>query len=82
MNIRALQKKLSNESEDFFTMEFWKDCDVVITALDNVPARQYVDEQCLKHKLFLLDSGTLGMKANSQVMMMFNFIVSQRIECS
>jgi len=67
LQIHALQMKISNESESLFTKQFWEDCDVVVTALDNIQARQYVDEQCLKYKTFLLDSGTLGMKANSQV---------------
>jgi ubiquitin-activating enzyme E1 len=32
-----------------------------------VEARKYVDEQCVKYKCWLIDSGTLGTKANSQV---------------
>lgn len=67
LHIHALQMKVNPESESLFTDEFWKDCDVVVTALDNVQARQYVDQQCIRHKLFMIDSGTLGMKANSQV---------------
>ena len=30
-------------------------------------ARQYVDEQCVRHRKWLIDSGTLGMKGNTQV---------------
>lgn len=34
---------------------------------DNVEARQYVDEQCVRHHRWLIDSGTLGTKGNVQV---------------
>ena len=40
-----------------------------MTALDNVDARRYVDEACVRHSLSLLDSGTLGVKGNSQVIL-------------
>lgn len=30
-------------------------------------ARKYVDQQCVKYKCWLIDSGTLGTKANTQV---------------
>lgn len=72
LHIQALQMKVNEESECLFSDEFWKDCDVVVTALDNVQARQYVDQQCINHKLFMIDSGTLGMKANSQVSFIIN----------
>ncbi len=74
LRIQALQMKVNEESESLFSDEFWKDCDVVVTALDNVQARHYVDQQCIKNKLFLIDSGTLGMKANSQVSFDINSI--------
>ncbi len=41
--------------------------DVVLTALDNVEARQFVDKMCVEHHRPLLDSGTLGVKGNTQV---------------
>ncbi len=39
----------------------------MVNALDNIKARLYVDAQCVKHMKPLLESGTLGTKANSQV---------------
>ena len=39
----------------------------VCTALDNVDARLYVDSKCLFHHKPLLESGTLGTKGNTQV---------------
>jgi molybdopterin/thiamine biosynthesis adenylyltransferase len=34
---------------------------------DNVDARKYVDELCVLHGKWLIDSGTLGTKGNTQV---------------
>jgi len=39
----------------------------VCTALDNVPARLYVDAQSVYYKKPLLESGTLGTKGNTQI---------------
>lgn len=69
VNIHALSSKVCSETEHIFNDAFWESADVVVTALDNVEARKYVDRQCLLHKKFLLDSGTLGTKANSQVIL-------------
>lgn len=41
--------------------------DAVLNALDNVPARLYVDARCVSHRKPLLESGTLGPQANCQV---------------
>ena len=48
-------------------MKFWHGLDGVINALDNVPARQYVDSCCVRYGLPLLESGTTGTKGNTQV---------------
>jgi hypothetical protein len=67
LHIHGMTHKVSPDTEDIFDPLFWQDLDVVVTALDNVDARKYVDGQCMKYKRVLLDSGTLGTKANSQV---------------
>jgi ubiquitin-activating enzyme E1 len=43
----------------------------VCTALDNVEARLYVDQRCLFYRLPMLESGTLGTKGNTQVVVPF-----------
>ena len=50
-----------------FDDAFWSGLDVVINALDNVTARLYVDSRCVYFGRPLLESGTLGAKANTQV---------------
>ncbi|EOD21361.1 hypothetical protein EMIHUDRAFT_123835, partial [Emiliania huxleyi CCMP1516] len=43
--------------------------DGVISALDNVAARLHVDRMCVLHRKPLLESGTAGTKANTQVVL-------------
>ena len=71
LKIHAMTNKVSPETEDLFDDAFWKECDVVITALDNVDARRFVDEKCVQYQKILLDSGTLGTKGNTQVVLPF-----------
>ena len=63
----ALQDRVSPDTEDVFNSGFWTSLDVVINALDNVKARLYVDQQCVFYGKPLLESGTLGTKCNTQM---------------
>ena len=45
---------------------FWQSLDGVVTALDNVEARLYVDQRCVLHQRAMFDSGTLGSKGSVQ----------------
>ncbi|GAU33251.1 hypothetical protein TSUD_333740 [Trifolium subterraneum] len=66
-NIEALQNRVSPETENVFHDTFWENLSVVINALDNVNARLYVDQRCLYFQKPLLESGTLGAKCNTQM---------------
>jgi len=66
-NINAATNRVGKESENVYNEEFWKGLDLVITALDNVDARLYVDSKCVEHKKPLVDSGTVGTKGSTQV---------------
>ena len=52
---------------DVFGDDFFANIDCVTNALDNVLARQYMDRRCVLYCKPLLESGTLGTKANVQV---------------
>ncbi|KAJ7299330.1 hypothetical protein O6H91_Y249200 [Diphasiastrum complanatum] len=67
LRIEALQNRVSSETEDVFDDDFWENLDVVINALDNVNARLYVDSRCVYFQKPLLESGTLGAKCNTQM---------------
>ena len=55
------------ETENIYNEEFWKKQNFIITAVDNVSARKYIDSQCTLFNLNLIDSGTEGIKASSQL---------------
>ena len=66
-NCVDLISKIGPENENKFDEKFWSKQNYVIIAVDNVEARKYISEQCLLFKKVLIDSGTKGTKANSQV---------------
>ncbi|KAG8751746.1 hypothetical protein FRC12_012274, partial [Ceratobasidium sp. 428] len=47
--------------------EFFESLDGVTNALDNIKARLYMDQRCVFFQKPLLESGTLGTKGNTQV---------------
>ncbi|XP_059626436.1 ubiquitin-activating enzyme E1 1-like [Cornus florida] len=67
LHIEALQNRVGPETENVFDDAFWENLGVVINALDNVNARLYVDQRCLYFQKPLLESGTLGAKCNTQM---------------
>ena len=67
LHVRAATDKVCPATEAVFGPAFFGALDVVVTALDNVPARRYVDECCVRAARPLLDSGTLGAKGHVQV---------------
>jgi len=69
-NIESYEEKLSPENM-VFTQSFFNDCNVVINALDNMEARKFVDKLCFEYNLPLFESGTMGMKGNTQPVIPF-----------
>ncbi|KIY01325.1 uncharacterized protein Z520_02877 [Fonsecaea multimorphosa CBS 102226] len=67
--ITTMTDRIGPDSEDIFNEAFWKQLDVVTNALDNVEARTYVDRRCVFFMKPLLESGTLGTKGNTQVIL-------------
>ncbi|KAL9412643.1 hypothetical protein AB3S75_041314 [Citrus x aurantiifolia] len=67
LNIEALQNRVGPETENVFDDTFWENITCVINALDNVNARLYIDQRCLYFQKPLLESGTLGAKCNTQM---------------
>jgi ubiquitin-activating enzyme E1 len=67
--IVTLRDRVGQDTEDIFNEKFWEELDVVTNALDNVDARTYVDRRCVFFRKPLLESGTLGTKGNTQVIL-------------
>jgi ubiquitin-activating enzyme E1 len=65
--ISSYRERVGQETEGVFGDAFFDGLDSVTNALDNVDARTYVDRRCVFFKKSLLESGTLGTKGNTQV---------------
>lgn len=65
--IESKLDKVGPDTEHIFNDAYWERLDLVTNALDNVDARTYVDRRCIFYKKPLLESGTLGTKGNTQV---------------
>lgn len=65
--VEAHQNKVGADTEKIYTNKFWSALDVVVNALDNIPARLYVDGKCVENQRPLVESGTMGTKGNVQV---------------
>jgi ubiquitin-activating enzyme E1 len=61
--------KMGTDTEHIFNSDFYSKIDCIINALDNVNARIYMDSQAISYKKPLLESGTLGLKGNVQVIL-------------
>jgi len=66
-HISSASNRVGKESENVYNAAFWSKQDLIITALDNVDARMYVDSKCVEFKKPMVDSGTVGTKGSTQV---------------
>ncbi|KAA0160933.1 hypothetical protein FNF31_04005 [Cafeteria roenbergensis] len=71
LKVEALEVPVGPDTESTFDDAFWSGLDLVTNALDNVKARLYVDGICVFYRKPLIESGTLGTKANTQVVAPF-----------
>lgn len=67
LNVQDYMTRVGADTETVFNDEFWESLDFVVNAVDNINARLYVDSRCVWYQKPLLESGTLGTKANSQM---------------
>lgn len=66
-HIVSKQEPVGQATENVYDDTFFAGIDGVTNALDNVNARLYMDQRCVLYKKPLLESGTLGTKGNTQV---------------
>ncbi|KAG6455670.1 hypothetical protein O3G_MSEX009330 [Manduca sexta] len=71
MNVIAQENRVCPETEAVYDDAFFEALDGVANALDNVDARIYMDRRCVYYRKPLLESGTLGTKGNTQVVVPF-----------
>jgi ubiquitin-activating enzyme E1 len=63
----SYENKVAPETESLFNDDFFDGLDIVCAALDNVEARLYLDQRCLFYHRPMLESGTLGTKGHTQI---------------
>jgi ubiquitin-activating enzyme E1 len=67
--VTPLLKRVGTDTESYFNDDLWMSLDAAVNALDNVEARLYVDSRCVHYSKPLLESGTLGARGNTQVVL-------------
>lgn len=71
LKINSMELRVGADTEETFDDSFWDSQSIIVNALDNIQARQYIDSRCVWFAKPLLESGTLGTKANVQVVLPF-----------
>uniref|UniRef100_A0A0A9XZ86 E1 ubiquitin-activating enzyme n=4 Tax=Lygus hesperus TaxID=30085 RepID=A0A0A9XZ86_LYGHE len=71
VNVIPHENRVGVETERVYDDDFFEKLDGVANALDNVDARIYMDRRCVYYRKPLLESGTLGTKGNTQVVVPF-----------
>jgi ubiquitin-activating enzyme E1 len=69
VRVKSYEDRVGADTESTFNDDFFAGVDGVVTALDNVEARLYVDQRCMYYRKPMIDSGTLGTKGNTQVVL-------------
>ena len=67
MKIKDYQLLVNDNSTDIFDDEFFEKQNIIISAVDNLKARRYLDNLCTFYNKIFIDSGTEGTKANSDI---------------
>ncbi|XP_048053522.1 ubiquitin-like modifier-activating enzyme 6 [Megalobrama amblycephala] len=67
LQIDAHLNKVYPATEDIYSDAFFSRLNLVVTALDNVEARRYVDSRSVSNQKALLDSGTMGTKGHTEI---------------
>ena len=67
MNIKDYQLLVNDSTIDIFDDGFFEKQDIVISAVDNMNAREYLDKKCTFYNKIYIDSGTQGTNANSDI---------------
>ncbi|CAF3849427.1 unnamed protein product [Rotaria sp. Silwood1] len=71
MHVHAYVDGDLSETEHIYNDHFFQQLDGLVTAVDNVKTRQYVDRHCVYYRKPLVDSGIFGTKASVQVVVPF-----------
>ena len=59
-NCTPIQLLINKYTENFFNEDFWMKQNYIFSAVDNLEARNYIDEKCCFFSIPYIDCGTLG----------------------
>ena len=66
-HVEGMQTKVCKETENIFNEVFWTKQDFIIYAVDSVDVRKYIESKVVLFQKPAADSGTLGTKVQSQI---------------
>lgn len=66
INVEFQINKVCEETRNIYDKNFYESLTAVATALDNNASRLFVDAECVRNKVVLLEAGTLGAKCSTQ----------------
>lgn len=64
---RGIINKIGKETEIIFNEYFWTNQDLIISAEDNVEARDYLNSKFHKFNKILMNLGTSGVRAKAEI---------------
>ena len=67
MNIQDYQLLINDDTRDIFNDEFIEKQNILISAVDNIQARKYIDNLATFFNKIYINAGTEGTKANSDI---------------
>lgn len=67
LNLINQNNLVCDDSRDIYDDIFWEKQNLIISAVDNISARKYIDNLCTFYNKIFIDSGTEGTKANSDI---------------
>ena len=67
INLNSYQFLVSEKTKYIFDDLFWEKQNIIISAVDNIETRRYIDNQCTFYNKIFIDSGTEGTKANHDI---------------
>ncbi|KAL1476494.1 hypothetical protein MTO96_018482 [Rhipicephalus appendiculatus] len=79
LQIFPQEHKFGPETENVYNDRFFAHLNGVVSALDNVEGRRYIDRRCVHYSKALVDSGTVGTKGSVQVVVPF---LTESYSCS
>ena len=65
MNVRSFESKLCEDNMSVVN-DLFESKNIIVNALDNLTARRFIDGVCYEKCIPLFESGTMGMKGNTQ----------------